>query len=202
MREIVIVPRREFRVPVEAERISPDVFASRAIEEIGRIEVWEGNKKSTLSDLFDISGDGSPEKPEETLISLSGDFSRVKRVGEKMTGGRILAQGDLGMHAGNGMAGGAGYRGSRRQACRAVRTGHANLVISHRIGRVQGYVTVIGQHVAVVDHVTHLFVYRGCSCLFQHQCHGSDDCHRLGGFVGCHRGTGPVPGRTSSPVHD
>ncbi len=106
MREIVIAPRREFRVPVEAEKISPDVFAPLSIEEIGKIEVWEGNRRTALSDLFEVSGDDGPTKPEETLISLSGDLSRVKRVGEKMTCGRILAEGDLGMHAGNGMAGG------------------------------------------------------------------------------------------------
>ncbi len=106
MRKIVIVPRREFRVPVEAERISPDVFAPLAIEEIGKIEVWEGNRKTALSDLFEVSGDDVPAKPEETLISLSGDFSKVKRVGENMTRGRIAAEGDLGMHAGNGMSGG------------------------------------------------------------------------------------------------
>lgn len=27
MREIRVVPRRDFRVPVEAEKISPDIFA-------------------------------------------------------------------------------------------------------------------------------------------------------------------------------
>ncbi len=106
MREIVIVPRREFRVPVEAEKISPDVFAPLSIEEIEKIEVWEGNRKMALSDLFEVSGNDGAAKPEEVLISLSGDFSKVKRVGEKMTCGRIAADDDLGMHAGNGMAGG------------------------------------------------------------------------------------------------
>jgi formylmethanofuran dehydrogenase subunit C len=106
MREIAIVPRREFRVPVEAERISPDVLALLAIEEIGKVEVWEGNRKTALSDLFEVSGDDGSATPEETLISLSGDFSKVKRVGENMTSGWIAADSDLGMHAGNGMAGG------------------------------------------------------------------------------------------------
>ena len=106
MREIVIRPRREFRVPVEAERISPDVFAPLSIEEIGSLEVWEGNRRKALSDLFDISGDEGPGRAEETQISLSGDFTRVKRVGEKMTSGRIAVGGDVGMHAGNGMAAG------------------------------------------------------------------------------------------------
>ncbi len=106
MREIKVAPRRDFRVPVEAEKISPDIFAPLTIEEIEKIEVWEGNRKRALIDLFEISGDGDPAKPEEVLIKLDGNFSRVKRVGEKMTCGRIEALGDIGMHAGNGMAGG------------------------------------------------------------------------------------------------
>ncbi len=106
MREIKVKPRREFRIPVEAEKICPDVFAALTFEEIGKLEVWEGNRKVNLSDLFEISGDGSTSNPEETLVRLLGDFSRVKRVGEKMSCGTIAAEGDLGMHAGNGMAGG------------------------------------------------------------------------------------------------
>jgi formylmethanofuran dehydrogenase subunit C len=106
MREINVKPQREFRIPVEAERVSPDVFAPLTIEEIGKLEVWEGNRKVVISNLFTISGDEGPAKPEETLIRLEGDFSRVKRVGEKMSCGMIAADGDLGMHAGNGMAGG------------------------------------------------------------------------------------------------
>ena len=106
MRQIVIKPRRGFRVPVEAERISPDVFAPLSIEDINSLEAWEGNRRGALSDLFEISGDDGPAPPEETVISLSGDFSRVKRVGENMTCGKIIVAGDAGMHTGNGMAGG------------------------------------------------------------------------------------------------
>lgn len=106
MRQIRIEPRRGFRVPVEAERISPDVFAPLSIEEMRSLQVWEGNRKVTLSDLFEISGDDEPGPPEETVISLSGDFSGVKRIGENMTCGKIAVSGDVGMHAGNGMAGG------------------------------------------------------------------------------------------------
>ncbi len=106
MRIINVTPRRRFRIPVEAEKICPDIFAALTTEEIGTLEVWEGNRRMVLSDLFTISGDEGPAKPEETMIRLLGDSSRVKRVGEKMTCGRVVAEGDLGMHAGNGMTGG------------------------------------------------------------------------------------------------
>ena len=106
MRKVIIKPLREFQVPVEAERISPDVFAPLSIEEIRRLEIWEGNRKVTLSDLFMISGDDEPAPPGDNEIFLYGDFSRVKRIGEKMTSGTVVVKGDVGMHAGNGMSGG------------------------------------------------------------------------------------------------
>jgi len=106
MREIVVKPRREFDIPVEAETISPDVFASLTLKEIEGLEVWEGNRKQVLSDLFSVSGNDSPATVEETRIKLEGNFSRTKRIGEKMTAGEIEVEGSVGMHAGNGMNGG------------------------------------------------------------------------------------------------
>ena len=41
MREIKVAPRRDFRVPVEAEKISPDIFAPLTIEEIEYMEKGE-----------------------------------------------------------------------------------------------------------------------------------------------------------------
>ena len=102
MREIRIKPRRRFLVPVEAEGISPDVLAPLTLEDIERLEVWEGNRRSRLSDLFAIEGDDGPGEAEDAYLLLRGDFSRVKRIGEKMTCGMIGVDGDLGMHAGTG----------------------------------------------------------------------------------------------------
>ncbi|MHC1631880.1 MAG: formylmethanofuran dehydrogenase subunit C [Methanotrichaceae archaeon] len=107
MRKITIKPLQRFEVPIEAEKICPDVFANLNLKEIETLEVWEGNRKRILSDLFQISGDDGSGSPEETLIKLEGDFSRVKRIGEKMTAGAIEANGDVGMHAGNKMKGGS-----------------------------------------------------------------------------------------------
>jgi formylmethanofuran dehydrogenase subunit C len=39
-------------------------------------------------------------------IIIDGDLSNVKRIGEKMTGGEIVINGDVGMHVGNQMSGG------------------------------------------------------------------------------------------------
>lgn len=104
MREIAIVPLREFEVPLEAENIQPDLFATLSLKEIRDLEVWEGNRRRVISDLFSVAGD---DGAGECLIRLDGDFSRVKRIGEGMREGEILVRGDVGMRAGSGMRGGS-----------------------------------------------------------------------------------------------
>lgn len=106
MRTITISPLKNFDISVEAENISPDKFASITLGQIGNLEVWQGNRKRKLSDLFEACGDEAPAKPDETLIRLEGDFSRAKRIGEGMSAGIIDAADSVGMHAGNNMKGG------------------------------------------------------------------------------------------------
>lgn len=106
MRTITISPLKAFDISVEAEKISPDKFASLTLGQIRSLEVWQGNRKRKLSDLFKVGGDEDPSKPEETLIRLVGDFSRVKRIGEGMSAGTVDAADSVGMHAGNSMSGG------------------------------------------------------------------------------------------------
>ena len=52
---IKLKPRVDFRVPVEAECISPDVFDGKSAEEIGGLEILWGNKRKGLSEAFEIS---------------------------------------------------------------------------------------------------------------------------------------------------
>lgn len=106
MRTITVAPRGAFRISVEAEVISPDRFAPLGLEQIKSLTVWQGNRKKALSDLFVVEGDGALAGAEETTIKLEGDFSRVKRIAEGMTGGVVEASGSVGMHAGNNMKGG------------------------------------------------------------------------------------------------
>ena len=106
MRTITITPLKTFKITVEAEDISPNKLAPLTLCQISSLEIWQGNRKKLLSDLFKVEGEDRPEKPEETTIILKGDFSRVKRVGEGMTAGKIEAIESLGMHAGNKMSGG------------------------------------------------------------------------------------------------
>ncbi len=102
---IVLNPEYMFKVPVEAECISPDAFAGKTLEEIAQLKLWEGNKERSLGELFRVEGE-SAVKPEGVNIQVLGDVHRVRRIGLRMTAGEIVVQGDVGTHLGEEMKGG------------------------------------------------------------------------------------------------
>ncbi|MCX8205507.1 MAG: formylmethanofuran dehydrogenase subunit C, partial [Candidatus Nezhaarchaeota archaeon] len=105
-KEVRLRPKFTFTVPVEAERIKPDAFAGKPLSEIAKLPVYEGNTKRTLGDLFNI--EGSPgSQALDTLIRLEGDLSKVRRIGEKMSAGKIVIKGDVAHYVGFAMRGGS-----------------------------------------------------------------------------------------------
>jgi len=90
---------------VEAECISPDAFAGKNLEEIGSLQLWEGNRQRSISDLFYIEGDGSAA-PEKMTLQLLGDVQKVRRIGASMSAGEIVIHRDAGIHLGEEMRGG------------------------------------------------------------------------------------------------
>jgi formylmethanofuran dehydrogenase subunit C len=99
---ISLTPLKQFEVPVQAACISPDVFKGKTTKEIAALPITEGNRPMTLGDLFKIQEDNQPT-PD---ITLTGDFSKVKRIGQGMKTGEIVVNGNAGMHTGEKMAGG------------------------------------------------------------------------------------------------
>jgi formylmethanofuran dehydrogenase subunit C len=94
-------------IPIEAENIAPDIFAGKTLEEINQLIIWRGNKKITLSDVFEISGDDLTEKSADQIeIAIADDIPKYKRIGQQMTAGKITIHGSVGMHLGFQMAGG------------------------------------------------------------------------------------------------
>jgi len=103
-RRIVIVPRRGFKVPVEAEKLRPDLLENMTIHEIEKIYIYEGNRKCKLSDLFIIREESI--ELEEQIIVLKGNLSKVWRLGENMTSGTLIVEGNCGNLLGYKMKGG------------------------------------------------------------------------------------------------
>ncbi|NMC09720.1 MAG: formylmethanofuran dehydrogenase subunit C [Methanothrix sp.] len=106
MAEIVLKPKGNIGITVEAEVIRPDMLVMKKMGEIEGLQVWQGSEQLPLGEFFDVelTGMGSPE---ETTIVIDGDVSRVKYIGKGMKAGKIEIHGAAGMHVGAEMAGGS-----------------------------------------------------------------------------------------------
>ncbi|MDR2203464.1 MAG: formylmethanofuran dehydrogenase subunit C [Nitrososphaerota archaeon] len=100
---ITITPKKEFTVPIQAECINADTFTGKTIEEIKKLTITEGKETITLNDAFNITEDKTTKTPN---ITLTGDFSKVKRIGQGMKTGEIIINGNAGMHTGEKLSGG------------------------------------------------------------------------------------------------
>jgi len=94
-------PRIKPKIPIEAENIIPQNFLRGM-----NITVYEGNKERKLEDLFYIAVEGPAVSPDQVEVILKGETRVIKRVGEYMNAGRIIVEGDIGMHCGNFMSAG------------------------------------------------------------------------------------------------
>lgn len=105
MSDIILTPKEQPQVPLEAENITPDNFAGKTIEEIKAINIWNGNIKVQISDFFDVEGEPA-ETPSEIKITIDGDVYNTKRIGKGMTAGEITIKGNTNMYVGAEMTGG------------------------------------------------------------------------------------------------
>jgi formylmethanofuran dehydrogenase subunit C len=87
-------------VPLEAEVLTPDVVAPLSRDEVRGLPVVLGKRQRRLDDFFEVDGHGSEE------LVIRGDAGRVKWIGRGMTRGRVVVEGDAGMHLGAHMKGG------------------------------------------------------------------------------------------------
>lgn len=105
MAEIVLTPKGEVDIMVEAETITPDAFANKKAAEIEQLKVWQGPRELPLSEFFDVEGDAG--NADDTTIIIEEDVPRVKLIGAGMTCGSIVVEGSVGMHVGSEMVGGS-----------------------------------------------------------------------------------------------
>jgi formylmethanofuran dehydrogenase subunit C len=96
---LVLSLREPPAAPVDAGGVRPDRLAELSKPEIERLELFHGNRRAALGELFAVSGNGEPD------VRVEGDLERVGRLGAGMTGGRLELT-SAGAHAGAGMRGG------------------------------------------------------------------------------------------------
>jgi len=102
--EIKLKLKKQPIFPLEADSITPDNFAGKNIDEIKGLIIYHGKEEEKIGDYFDVSGESS--EINDLKIIIEGDLSNIKRIGEKMTSGEIIINGNVGMHVGNQMKGG------------------------------------------------------------------------------------------------
>lgn len=88
-------------VPVEVEGFTPDWAHDKSNAEIERFEIFHGNRKIPLAEMFTVSGTA-----KEKRFDIEGDLSGVHWIGAGMQSGEIHIHGPAGRHIGSEMRGG------------------------------------------------------------------------------------------------
>ena len=88
-------------VPVEIEGLTPDAMQSKSVDDVRRFEIFLGNQKVPLAEMFEIEGDCS-----DLQWHFHGDLSGVHWIGAHMQEGSIHVHGAAGRHVGSEMGGG------------------------------------------------------------------------------------------------
>jgi formylmethanofuran dehydrogenase subunit C len=88
-------------VPVEVEGLTPRALEKKSLAEIERIEVFHGNEKLPLAEVFSVAG-----RLDDGRVDFEGDLSGVHGIGARLDGGTIRVEGNVGRHLGSEMTGG------------------------------------------------------------------------------------------------
>ena len=102
--QVILTPKGEPDIPIEAEVINPDIFANKSKEEIESLLVWQGPNKLSLSEFFDV--EVSNDDSKDVTIVIEGNVERVKYIGYQMSSGKIIINGNVGIQLGSEMKGG------------------------------------------------------------------------------------------------
>lgn len=88
-------------VPVEIEGFTPDWACDKSLGEIERFEIFHGNCRIPLAEMFTVSGD-----PSDRHLDFEGNLSGVHWIGAHMASGNVHIHGPAGRHVGSQMRGG------------------------------------------------------------------------------------------------
>jgi formylmethanofuran dehydrogenase subunit C len=98
---IKLTYRSETPVPVEVEGLTPDWAWDKSLAEIERFEIFHGNRKLALAEMFTVTGDANDKR-----FDFEGNLSGVHWIGAHMRSGRIYVHGPAGRHVGSELRGG------------------------------------------------------------------------------------------------
>ena len=107
MVKVTLKLKREPKVPVFAEQLTPESLAGKELSEILSLKLLEGSVETSLGELFEVEASKPPSSPEELELEILGDLSRFRYVGRGMKAGSITIKGGGGFYLGEEMAGGS-----------------------------------------------------------------------------------------------
>ncbi|WP_456473090.1 tungsten-dependent formylmethanofuran dehydrogenase subunit FwdC [Methanocaldococcus sp.] len=104
MKELILTLQKEdIIVPVEMDKVLPEVIEKMSLDEIKNIELIQGRKKVKVGDIFDVELNDIEGEPR---IIIKNSNQKLKYIGSKMSRGEIIVEGDVGMYVGAEMKGG------------------------------------------------------------------------------------------------
>jgi formylmethanofuran dehydrogenase subunit C len=98
---ITLTYRGETSLPVEVERFVPDWAFGKSLAEVERFEIFHGNRRIPLAEMFTIRGNAGDKR-----FDFEGDLSGVHWIGAHMRSGEVHVHGNAGRHVGSEMRGG------------------------------------------------------------------------------------------------
>ncbi len=98
---IKLTYRGETSVPVEIEGLTPDWACDKSLAEIERFEIFHGNRKLPLAEMFTVAGAASDKR-----LDFEGNLAGVHWIGAHMGTGQIHVHGPGGRHIGSEMRAG------------------------------------------------------------------------------------------------
>lgn len=85
-------------VVLDCRAIKPDTFAGKNIEDIRALKIREGNRSIALEEIFEVEAPTSiPKDINNVEIVIKGNgTNKIRYLGYKMSGGKIIVEGDVG----------------------------------------------------------------------------------------------------------
>ena len=106
MKTIELTLTKALKIPLEFDNVLPELLYDKTLDDIKNTIVYQGNKEKTLKDFFEINLRGLCEKASDCKLIINGQLNRIKYIGNNMSCGIIVANGDVDLHAGSMMSGG------------------------------------------------------------------------------------------------
>jgi formylmethanofuran dehydrogenase subunit C len=100
MKPLVLVMRTSPQQRLDLSPLVPHRLAGKTAAEIGKLELQTGRERVAVADIFRLTGS------DATRIRIEGATDRLDQIGQEMSGGEIVVEGEVGNQAGRLMQGG------------------------------------------------------------------------------------------------